>query len=171
MKLYWIVILAALLALGGGFITRALNSSNEADNSSQIPSFTLNDASGKSRNIDEWQGKVRIINFWATWCPPCIKEIPEFVALQEQYANKGLQFIGVAVDDEESVTAYLAKMKINYPILIGDIEGIALAHQLGNSVDAVPYTLVVDKQGKIIHQHRGGISKEQIMEVISPILD
>jgi predicted transcriptional regulator len=62
-------------------------------------------------------------------------------------------------------------MKINYPILIGDIEGIALAHQLGNSVDAVPYTLVVDKQGKIIHQHRGGISKEQIMEVISPILD
>ena len=171
MRLRWLFITLAVLALGGGIATRVFYSSNKLFSPPNLPDFSLNDVSGKQHNIIEWQGKIRIINFWATWCPPCIKEIPEFVSLQEQYASKGLQFIGIAIDDEVSVKAYLAKTKINYPILIADLEGIALAHQLGNSVDAVPYTLIVDQQGRIIHQHRGAFSKEQIMEVISPILN
>ena len=171
MRLRWLFITLAVLALGGGIAARVFYSSNKLFSLLLLPDFSLNDASGKQHNIIEWQGKIRIINFWATWCPPCIKEIPEFVFLQEQYASKGLQFIGIAIDDEVSVKEYLAKTKINYPILIADLEGIALAHQLGNSVDAVPYTLIVDQQGRIIHQHRGAFSKEQIMEVISPILN
>ena len=171
MRLSWLFIMLAVLALGGGIATRVFYSSNKLFSPSLLTDFSLNDVSGKQHNIIEWQGKIRIINFWATWCPPCIKEIPEFVSLQEQYASKGLQFIGIAIDDEVSVKEYLVKTKINYPILIADLEGIALAHQLGNSVDAVPYTLIVDQQGRIIHQHRGAFSKEQIMEVISPILN
>ena len=171
MRLRWLFIILAVLALGGGIATRVFYSSNKLFSPPLLTDFSLNDVSGKQHNIIEWQGKIRIINFWATWCPPCIKEIPEFVSLQEQYASKGLQFVGIAIDDEVSVKAYLAKTKINYPILIADLEGIALAHQLGNSVDAVPYTLIVDQQGRIIHQHRGAFSKEQIMEVISPILN
>ena len=135
-----------------------------------LPDFNLPDVSGNQHSISEWQGKILVINFWATWCPPCRKEIPEFMALQEQYAAKGLQFIGIAIDDQEPVEEYLATTKINYPILIGGVTGIALAHQLGNSIDAVPFTLVVNRQGQIIHRHPGEFSREQIMEIITPLL-
>ena len=89
--------------------------------------INLPDVFGNIHSISEWQGKILIINFWATWCPPCRKEIPEFIALQEQYSAKGLQFIGIAIDDQDSVQEYLVSTKINYPMLIGGVTGIALA--------------------------------------------
>jgi thiol-disulfide isomerase/thioredoxin len=171
MKPTVLIIIAALLAMGGGIIARGLLSPTEQTKPTPLPDFNLPDVSGNQHNISEWQGKIRVINFWATWCPPCLKEIPEFIALQEQYAAKGLQFIGIAIDEQEPVEKYLASTKINYPVLIGDVTGIALAHQLGNSVDAVPFSIVVNQQGQIIHQHRGEFSTEQIMEIITPLLN
>ena len=91
--------------------------------------------------------------------------------LQEQYSDKGLQFIGIAIDDQDSVQEYLLSTKINYPILIGGVTGIALAQQLGNSFDAVPFTLVVNQQGQIIHRQPGEFSREQIMEIIAPLIN
>ncbi len=170
MKTTGLIIIAALLALGGGIIARGLLSPVEQTSPIPLPDFNLPDVSGNQHNISEWQGKIRVINFWATWCPPCLKEIPEFMALQEQYSAKGLQFIGIAIDDQEPVEEYLAKTKINYPVLIGGVTGIALAHQLGNSIDAVPFTLVVNQQGQIIHKHPGEFSREQIMEIINPLI-
>ena len=172
MKATGLIIIAAVLALGGGIIAREFSSpAEQAGATSSLPDFALPDVSGKQHNISEWQGKIRVINFWATWCGPCRKEIPEFIALQQQYADKGLQFIGIAIDDQESVEKYLASININYPMLIGDLTGIALAHQLGNNIDAVPFTLVVNRQGQIIDRHPGDFSKEQIMEVITPLLN
>jgi thiol-disulfide isomerase/thioredoxin len=171
MKPTGLIIIAALLALGGGIMARGFLSPAEQTRPMPLHDFNLPDVAGNQHNISEWKGKIRVINFWATWCPPCLKEIPEFIAMQEQYAAKGLQFIGIAIDDQESVKEYLATTKINYPILIGEISGIALAHQLGNSVDAVPFTVIVNQQGQIIHQHRGEFSTEQIMEIIKPLLN
>lgn len=170
MKTSGLIIIVALLALGGGIIAKGLLSPVEQTSPIPLPDFNLPDVSGNQHNISEWQGKIRVINFWATWCPPCLKEIPEFMALQEQYSAKGLQFIGIAIDDQEPVEEYLAKTKINYPVLIGGVTGIALAHQLGNSIDAVPFTLVVNQQGQIIHKHPGEFSSEQIMEIINPLI-
>jgi len=171
MKSTGLIIIVALLAAGGGIIARGFLSPTEQVNPTPLPEFNLPDVSRNEHNISEWQGKIRIINFWATWCPPCLKEIPEFIALQEQYADKGVQFIGIAIDDLEPVEKYLASTKINYPILIAGVTGITLAQQLGNSVDAVPFTVVVNRQGQIIHQHRGEFSREQIMEIITPLLN
>jgi len=171
MKPTGLIIIVALLAVGGGIIARGFLSPTEQVNPTPLPEFNLPDVSRNEHNISEWQGKIRIINFWATWCPPCLKEIPEFIALQEQYADKGVQFIGIAIDDLEPVEKYLASTKINYPILIAGVTGITLAQQLGNSVDAVPFTVVVNRQGQIIHQHRGEFSREQIMEIITPLLN
>lgn len=171
MKEIVLIIIAALIALGLGMTARHLFPPIEKNLVSALPEFNLPDLSGQQHNISEWRGKVLVINFWATWCPPCRKEIPDFIALQEQYAAQGLQFIGIAIEDRAVVAEYLAASKINYPILLGGENGLTLAHQLGNNVDAVPYTLVVDKQGQIIYRHPGEFSKEQIEEVIEPLLN
>ncbi len=170
MKAKGLIIIAAILALGGGILARGYLAPVEQTNLTALPDFNLPDVPGKQHNMSEWQGKIRVINFWATWCPPCRKEIPEFIALQKQYAASGLQFIGIAIDDQEPVEEYLASTKINYPILIAGVNGITLAQQLGNNVDAVPFTVVVNQQGQIIHKHPGEFSREQIIDVIKPLL-
>jgi len=133
--------------------------------------FMLNDMSGNKHQLANYKGKWVLVNYWATWCPPCLKEIPDFMALQQQYADKNVQFIGIALEDKEPVAEYTAATKINYPVLLGGDNGITLAQQLGNNVDAVPYTLIVDRQGQIIHRHPGELSKEQLLEIIGPLLN
>lgn len=166
-----IFIAVAVLALGGGIIARGLLSPTDQASAKSLPDFTLPDVSGQPHAISEWQGKLRVINFWATWCGPCLKEIPEFIELQNRYADKGLQFIGIAVDSPEAVATYLNSININYPILVGDMPAISIAHELGNHIDAVPFTVIVNQQGQIIHQHAGEFSKEQLLEVIKPLLN
>ncbi len=170
MKLFGIIIFAAILALGAGIFARGLSTPTQPKVVA-LPEFSLADVSGKLHSISEWQGKIRVINFWATWCGPCLKEIPEFIELQNQYADKGLQFIGIAVDSPEAVQTYLNTININYPILVGDMPAISIAHQLGNHIDAVPFTVIVNPQGQIIHQHAGEFSKEQLLEVIKPLFN
>jgi len=126
---------------------------------------------GSPLKLLEFKNRPLVINFWATWCGPCLKEIPEFIELQNRYADKGLQFIGIAVDRPEAVATYLNSININYPILVGDMPAISIAHELGNHIDAVPFTVIVNQQGQIIHQHAGEFSKEQLLEVIKPLLN
>ena len=171
MKPTGIIIIAALIALGGGIAAQRFLPSLEKTSATTLPDFNLPDLSGNQHNISEWRGKILIINFWATWCPPCRKEIPEFIALQEQYSAKGVQFIGVALEEQKPVAEYASSAHINYPILIGEYDGITLANQLGNSVGAIPYTIVVNQQGQIIHRHPGEFSKTQILEIINPLLN
>lgn len=171
MKQAGLIIIAAILALALGMSARHFFSPAENQASSPLPEFNLPDLSGRQHNIAEWKGKVLVINFWATWCPPCLKEIPDFINLQQQYADKNVQFIGIALEDKEPVAKYAAEANINYPVLLGGDNGIILAHQLGNSVDAVPYTLIVDRQGQIVHRHPGELSKEQLLEIVEPLLD
>ena len=83
-----------------------------------MPLFSLPDASEKMHTISEWQGKTLVINFWATWCQPCLKEIPEFIQLQTKYEKKNVQFIGIAIDELPAVIRYKNTIPINYPILI-----------------------------------------------------
>lgn len=170
MKKTGLIIIVALLALVGGIMAKEFISTAEQTTPTPLPDFNLPDVAGNLHSISEWQDKILVINFWATWCPPCLKEIPEFIALQQKYTAKGVQFIGIAIDDQDAVEDYLVSTKINYPVLIGGVNGIALAHQLGNSVDAVPFTLIVDRQGQIIHRHPGGFSKEQITEIFTPLI-
>ena len=165
-----IIALAAVIALSAGMIVKNLETMPEKGKNDFLPKFSLPDLTEKNRHISEWKGKILIINFWATWCPPCLKEIPGFIALQDEFGDKGLQFIGIAIEEREPVDEYIDFININYPILIGEDAGIALSHQLGNRINAVPFSIVVDKKGNIIHRHPGEFSRKQIMELITPLL-
>lgn len=169
MKKIILLIIVAMISLGAGVTARSGWPLLEKP-AQPLPAFNLSDLSGKQHSISEWRGKILIINFWATWCPPCKKEIPEFVALQKQYGDQGLQFIGVAIDDKKSVGDFLSSTPINFPVLIAEDEGIALAHKLGDISGTVPFTIVVNAEDQIIHQHPGNFSKEQILEIVAPLL-
>jgi thiol-disulfide isomerase/thioredoxin len=170
MKQIALIIVISVLALAGGIMTKRYFSALETTAQTPLPAFSLPDLSGKQHAIAEWQGKILVINFWATWCPPCLKEIPDFIALQTQYAAQGLQFIGIAIDDKAAVDDYLATTKINYPLLMGADDGVALARQLGNSVDAVPFSVVVNQQGMVIYRQPGELSREQLLAIITPLI-
>jgi len=164
-----LILFAGVLALSGGILSHRLSTTAVPDALPAIE-FSFPDSTGTQRNINEWQGKILIINFWATWCPPCLKEIPEFIKIQDEFADKNLQFIGIAIDEKSAVEEYLETIHINYPILIAGDEGIALSRQLGNIVNAVPFTLIVNPKGQVIHRQPGELSREQIIETIRPLI-
>ncbi len=174
MKKPLFIVLVAMIAFACGLSVRWLMSApiQQVDSPNQIslPDFALSDLSGKQHNIKEWQGKVLIINFWATWCPPCLKEMPEFVELQNEYGSKGLQFIGIAIDDAEPVKGFIANKKINYPILLGEDQGTKIAHDLGNIVNTVPFTVIVDKKGHVVKSHMGELERDKLLEIVKPLL-
>ena len=132
-----------------------------------LPIFSFPDTDEKMHSISEWKGKTLVINFWATWCQPCLKEIPEFMQLQTQYVKQNVQFIGIAIDDLAAVSSYKNTAKINYPVLISsEWEGFNLAQQLGNSANTVPYTVVVNSAGKIIYRYAGAVKKDDLLAII-----
>ena len=134
------------------------------------PEFTLPDLDGQMRSISEWDGKVIALNFWATWCPPCLKEVPEFVSLQAKYQAAGLQFIGVALQGPEEVREFVAEHGMNYPVLTGELEVIKLAESYGNHIGALPYTVIIDRSGQVAHVKPGVLPTEEAESIINRLL-
>ena len=134
------------------------------------PDFSLPDLDGQLRSISEWDGKVIALNFWATWCPPCLKEVPEFVSLQAKYQAAGLQFIGVALQKPEEVRQFVDDHGMNYPVLTGELEVIKLAESYGNDIGALPYTVIIDRNGQVAHVKPGVLPTEEAESIINRLL-
>ena len=128
-----------------------------------LPNFSLPDIEGHIWRAEEWKNKILVVNFWATWCPPCRKEMPMFLELQQKYSSKGVQFVGIAIDDPQAVRDFVDTYGIEFPILIGDTRGIELSNRLGNRFSALPYTLVADRSNKIVFRQMGQI-KQSVLE-------
>ena len=125
-------------------------------------SFTLGDLEGSPRDFSEWDGRHRLLNFWATWCAPCRREIPLLKAFQEQHAADGLQVIGIAVDFIEPVVEYARAAEFNYPILVGEQDAMAVAESSGVQFVGLPFTMVVARDGELVGTHMGEIHQEQL---------
>ena len=134
------------------------------------PDFTLRDLDGIPRTVSAWDGKVLVINFWATWCKPCLREIPEFNELQNQHRDDGLQFVGIAIDDPKAVKEFVKTTAIDYPILAAEQEGIEVAEKYGNDVGVLPYTAIINRAGNITFVQFGELKKELAQEMIAPLL-
>ncbi len=176
------ITLAGLAAAGLviGILVNQYVVSNKSTNNSTATSkqvanmaqaFSLKDVDDKTRNSSEWDGKVRLVNFWASWCPPCIREMPAFIKLQEKYGGKNFTLIGIALDDKQSVIDFIDPIGINYPILIAEQEGIALTRAYGNRLGVLPYTALVDQNGKILKSYMRELTFEEAEQIIKPLIN
>lgn len=177
MKKIFLILLVAVVSLSAGifakqFLTEPVMQSANVESGAPeyAPSFSLKDLHDKTRDSKEWQGKVIMVNFWASWCPPCVREIPALIKLQETYAKQGLVILGVAIDNKQNIVDFTDPMDINYPILMAEKEGVALAGAYGNRLGVLPYTVIIDRSGKIIYSHRGELTFDVAEEVIKPLL-
>lgn len=127
--------------------------------------FQLKDVTGELRQSSEWDGKARLINFWATWCAPCRREIPLLIATQEKYAANNVQIIGIAVDFPDEVAAYAEEAKFNYPILVGQEDAMAVAESSGVDFIGLPFTMVVSPDGDLIKTHIGEIVEAHVEKI------
>ena len=129
---------------------------------STIPDFSYVDLDGRQRHSSDWVGKVVVLNFWASWCPPCREETPLFVELQEKYREAGVQFVGIAIDDREPIQDFNDTYGMNYPVLLGDITAVSLSKSLGNRFEGLPFTVIAGPDGKVVLRHAGGMARDQI---------
>lgn len=145
-----------------------LNLTGKAE--TQLPEFSFKDLDGVQRNSSEWKGKVLVVNYWATWCPPCRKEMPLFIETQKTYGDKGVQFVGIAIDDPHMVQDFVDVFDISFPILIGNADAIKLSNRMGNRFDSLPFTAIFDRTGKTRHIQAGEMTREQLNKQLIPLL-
>jgi thiol-disulfide isomerase/thioredoxin len=160
------VVGAFALALG---VYVGLRQEPRAD-ATALLALSLPDAAGKEQSIGQWRGKVVVVNFWATWCAPCREEMPEFVRAQTEYGARGLQFVGIAVDQADKVEQFAKDLGLNYPTLIGGYGAVELSRTLGNRLAALPFTIIVDRQGRVVHTQLGPLKPDQLRVIVGKLL-
>lgn len=136
------------------------------------PGFTLPDIHGALHDINEWNNRVVVVNFWASWCKPCRHEIPLFTRLQSEKGRLGLQFVGIAIDETPAVNKFIADLDtpVNYPMLVGRDEAITIAMQYGNEFGILPYSVIIDRNGHIAFVQYGEFEEGVIEKELSNLL-
>ena len=135
-----------------------------------LPEFEAADLNDNLRSIREWEGQVLLINFWATWCAPCRREMPDLMALHDELAGQAT-VIGIALDSPEAVRGYVEELGIDYPVLIADdLAGTRLVRKLGNSNGLLPYSVFVDREGVIRSLKLGELTREQAKKRLVPMI-
>jgi alkyl hydroperoxide reductase subunit AhpC len=170
----WLIIVAiSLLALLGGTLTSQWISKTGLASEPSIKAFFANvwqSPDGKPVNSSEWQGKVLVVNFWASWCPPCVEEMPTLDLLQQEFLQQNVVFVGIGIDSPSNIREFLKSTPVSYPIVIGGMEGSSLSKQMGNTQGALPYTVIISAKGKSIYTKLGKISEEELRKAIKSAL-
>jgi thiol-disulfide isomerase/thioredoxin len=147
---------AAAGALVGAF---ALQSRSGA---AELLAARFHDLEGRERRLIEWQGRALLCNFWATWCPPCLEEVPLLVAATQQHPPASAEVVGIAIDNDAKIREFAKKFRINYPVLVAGATAIDLIRRLGNTAGALPFTVLLDRSGALVHRHLGALSRAQL---------
>jgi thiol-disulfide isomerase/thioredoxin len=135
----------------------------------KLPDFSLKDLSGKPVSVESWSGRSLVINFWATWCAPCRREIPLLKTLAANWEGRDLAIVGIAVDYPDKVRAFAQQFKIDYPVLTGEQDALDLAAKFGMTSPALPFTVFTDRRGEVVALFVGELHRPQADFILSEV--
>lgn len=162
---------AAVAAFAGYYFSQAGVGSQATEVAAQkLLLAPLTDLSGKPRTLSQRRGKVLVVNFWATWCLPCREEIPALIRTQGKHAKDGVEIVGIALDNAIKVRQFAEELSITYSVLIGGMETLAVSEGLGNRAGVLPFTVVLDRLGKVAYTHVGAVTEASLDAVLLPLL-
>ncbi|REE17183.1 thiol-disulfide isomerase/thioredoxin [Paraburkholderia sp. BL27I4N3] len=171
----------AIVAAGGGVLANHLLNGGVAEVAhaaqptssqsavGQLWTAPVTTVDGKPQTLSVLKGHPIVVNFWASWCGPCVEEMPALSQLQRDYAKKGIQFVGLGVDSEKNVQAFLQKVKVAYPIYITGFGGADLARAFGNTAGGLPFTVVIDANGNIRSTKLGQIDPQALKQTLDAL--
>jgi thiol-disulfide isomerase/thioredoxin len=179
MKRWWFRLALAAIALFAAFAGYRLSTPRGASETTlaAMPTpatfeLVLRDLKGQPQNLGQWRGKVLVVNYWATWCEPCRQEMPGFSRLQEKYREKGVQFVGISIDEAAKIVEFQSEIPVTYPLLIGDMDSMKGSADLGNNRQGLPFTAVFDRQGSLAATKLGRFAEadleRELVELIAP---
>lgn len=122
----------------------------------------LPDATGAERQLTEWQGKTLVVNFWATWCPPCVEEMPELVELQNDLGSQNVQVLGIGIDSPSNIRQFSEKHQISYPLLVAGMAGTDLSREFGNQAGGLPFTVLIGSDGRVRKTYIGRLDLKKL---------
>jgi len=169
-----IVALAVLAAAFGGWLQHESRLAHvpagvQVANVGDIrPDLALKDLNGRERRLSDFHGRRVLINFWASWCVPCLAEMPALHRAQENFGEKGVIVLGIAMDDPDHVRAFLHGRSINYPILLGQLSPPSTSLRLGDTDEVLPYSVLLDEQGRVLAAQRGPLDAVQLGKWLQP---
>lgn len=167
MRALWLTLLLAACAVAGFGVHQWLGGDHSAgapaggDPPDRLPEFTLGDADGEPRALGEFLGRPVVLNFWATWCPPCVREMPLLADLHARSGDE-LQVLGVAVDRLDPVREFIDDLGIDYPVLVGEQDAMDVAALFGDAFLGLPFTVFADADGRIVGIHLGEIHDDEL---------
>ena len=171
--------LAAMLSLGfviyyyllSPAILQTSAKSNDSRLSTQaLFSAKLPNEKGIQQALSQYKGKIIVLNFWATWCPPCREEMPELSKLHTDYQNKNVVVLGIAIDELSLVKTFMQSTPVSYPVLVSEDEGMTLSSILGNDQGILPYTVIINAEGRVVKTLFGRINKPLLEATLNPLL-
>lgn len=173
----WLIVAAATLALLAGlWLSKGMRQPAQApaspppDAAQQLLAAPLQDLEGQPSALNKFAGKVLVVNFWGTWCPPCREEMPDFIQVQRSLGDKGVQFVGIALDSIENVQPFVKELGVNYPIFIANADTAESLRAVGNQSMGLPYTLIYDRSGKLREKIAGKVDKARIEHLVQPMI-
>jgi thiol-disulfide isomerase/thioredoxin len=178
-KVLVVAVLAGSLSIGAAMFGERWFAEHEIDlvgggapaRVGNLPALRLPDLDGREVFSHSWAGKVVVLNFWATWCPPCLREMPMLDELQRGVDPASLTVVGIAIDAEDEVREFLEANAVGYEVLLGDADAVALSKDLGNRTQGLPFTVVFDSAGRQVYTRTGELTAAQIRENILPLVD
>jgi thiol-disulfide isomerase/thioredoxin len=162
------VALCGAVALSAGAVWSWRQAAPELDPAARsFFALSLPDADGVQQPLKTWQGKLLIVNFWATWCAPCIEEMPQLQKMADEFAPRNVAVIGIGVDDADKVRQFRSEHRIRIPLLAAGFGGMELAQRMGNPEPVLPYTALISPEGLIVEQHSGRIEEREVRQWVA----
>jgi peroxiredoxin len=160
----WLVTAVALTALVAGLLVAIQRYSPNAPGASAEAFFThvFKDLDGEPRAMAEWQGQWVVVNFWATWCPPCVEEMPDLQRVHDDYRGRGVVVVGLGIDNPAALKRFRDEHNLTLPLFAAGAAGSELGKTLGNASGALPYTLLIDRKGRIVRARLGQIQPAEL---------